>query len=74
MKKKIQKTAEKHICSICGEEYFGYGNNAQPVNDGRCCDECNLNIVIPARDFLINRENERGKRANVTLYGETKKL
>ena len=24
---------EKHICSICGEEYIGYGNNAQPVND-----------------------------------------
>jgi hypothetical protein len=25
------------------------GNNAQPVNDGRCCDECNMDVVIPAR-------------------------
>ena len=24
------------ICSICGKHYEGYGNNAQPVNDGRC--------------------------------------
>lgn len=59
MKKKIQKIAEKHICSICGKEYFGYGNNAQPVNDGRCCDECNLNIVVPARVFLMNKEKRK---------------
>lgn len=45
---------EKHICSICGEEYIGYGNNAQPVNDGRCCDECNRKTVIPIRVILMN--------------------
>ncbi|MCI9015927.1 MAG: hypothetical protein HFJ53_02005 [Clostridia bacterium] len=37
------------ICSICGKHYEGYGNNAQPVNDGRCCDYCNSTIVIPRR-------------------------
>ena len=45
---------EKHICSICGEEYIGYGNNAQPVNDGRCCDECNRRTVIHIRVILMN--------------------
>lgn len=37
------------ICSICGKKYDEYGNNAQPVNDGRCCDECNMKVVIPIR-------------------------
>ncbi len=36
-------------CSICGKKYDGYGNNAQPVNNGRCCDECNIKVVIPRR-------------------------
>ena len=41
-----------NICSICGQEYYGYGNNAQPVNNGRCCDECNRMAVIPMRILL----------------------
>ena len=38
-------------CSICGKKYDEYGNNAQPVNDGRCCNYCNENVVIPARIY-----------------------
>jgi len=37
------------ICSICSAKYDGFGNNAQPVNDGRCCDDCNATVVIPTR-------------------------
>lgn len=40
---------DKHICSICGKEFDGFGNNAEPVNDGLCCDKCNNDIVIPRR-------------------------
>jgi hypothetical protein len=42
-------------CSICRKPVqptpFGWtrGNNAQPVNDGRCCDDCNWTVVLPAR-------------------------
>jgi hypothetical protein len=36
-------------CSICGRTYTGWGHNAQPVNDGCCCDECNVTIVLPRR-------------------------
>ena len=25
------------------------GNNAYPINDGRCCNDCNAKYVIPAR-------------------------
>lgn len=25
------------------------GNSAEPFMDGRCCDECNMQFVVPAR-------------------------
>ncbi len=45
------------LCSICGKPYEEYGNNAQPVNDGKCCDVCNATIVIPRR--IQDRNNIR---------------
>lgn len=45
----LEESAEKKKCVICGKEFEGYGNNAQPVKDGLCCDECNQKEVIPAR-------------------------
>ena len=33
-------------CSICNEKVEGFGNNAQPINDGRCCDDCNISVII----------------------------
>ena len=41
-------------CSICQCKYTGWGNNAQPFNDGRCCDDCNQ-IVIFARMRLMQQ-------------------
>ena len=39
-------------CSICKYNDIlppGYGNNAQPINNDRCCDWCNNEFVIPKR-------------------------
>lgn len=36
-------------CILCKKLFAGYGNNALPLADGRCCDDCNLNKVLPAR-------------------------
>jgi hypothetical protein len=44
-------------CSICGGPLYDIasdktwkgGNNAQPINGGRCCDHCDMTVVIPAR-------------------------
>jgi len=36
-------------CAICSKNYTGYGNNAEPVCEGYCCDLCNSTKVIPAR-------------------------
>lgn len=45
----MEEEIEKKKCVICGKEFEGYGNNASPVKDGLCCDECNTKVVIPAR-------------------------
>jgi len=41
-------------CTICKETITGYGNNAQPINDGRCCDKCNDSHVVPLRIALLS--------------------
>jgi hypothetical protein len=43
------KIEEKKICCICKKKYIGWGNNAQPVKKGLCCDECNFKVIVPAR-------------------------
>jgi hypothetical protein len=48
-------------CSICGKAFTGFGNDAWPVNDGRCCDQCNAERVIPARRL---REREAKREGN----------
>lgn len=46
------------ICSVCNEMITGqYGNNAWPLNDGRCCDDCNA-LVIVARLRDLRREKK----------------
>ena len=45
---------ETYICCLCGKEKEGFGNNPYPLckeNDfeSRCCDDCNISLVIPAR-------------------------
>ena len=52
-------------CCICGnlvEEkthegkvYWNQGEDASPVKDGRCCQKCNWEIVVPAR---LNKSND----------------
>ena len=43
-------------CCLCNEEIKGYGNNALPLKDGRCCDSCNIAKVIPARLYYEEEE------------------
>ena len=40
-------------CVICKKSFSGYGNNAQPLKKGSCCDTCNATKVIPARFALL---------------------
>ncbi len=42
-------------CCLCNKEFKGFGNNAKPLKNGICCDECNTYKVIPTR-IIINRK------------------
>jgi len=38
-------------CVICNKDIkkvgnWEYGNNALPIADGRCCDQCNTIVII----------------------------
>ena len=51
------------ICSICGQQTKGYGNNAEPVvPNGRCCDVCDNTVVIPTRIVQFYRAKKASQR------------
>ena len=54
----LYEARETKKCVICGDDIQGYGNNADPIADGICCDKCNASKVIPARLSKINK-NEK---------------
>jgi hypothetical protein len=59
------------ICSICNGPIVGFGNNAYPVNDGRCCDRCNVDCVIPAR---IERSHGETLAEHIARSSPTERL
>lgn len=60
MKFKLVEAAESKICCICRKPFDGYGNNAEPVCSGSCCDECNMKEVIPARMEMLDDSSSEG--------------
>ena len=49
-------------CSICKNTINDkYGHNAQPINDGICCDDCNT-LVVLERIREMSNDNARSTR------------
>ena len=52
---------DNNICVLCNDEHadadfgYGFGNNAGPLADGKCCDECDKDYVTPARALLLQK-------------------
>lgn len=44
--------ANKYKCVFCGNTFTGFGYNAMPVKQGRCCVECHGKYVFVARREL----------------------
>ena len=54
-------------CSICGKPIpavgdWTTGNSAEPVNDGRCCDHCDMTVVVPARLREFMERKKKGEK------------
>lgn len=67
------KKRRTHTCVICGEKFAGWGNNAAPLANGICCDDCNWEKVIPARIGALGGgaprakpDSENGERRSFT--------
>ena len=49
-------------CCLCKKEIekeqngWDEGNNAMPLKDGRCCNECNMTKVVPERIKRISKK------------------
>tara|TARA_R110002167_G_scaffold122915_1_gene301610 strand:- start:63 stop:521 length:459 start_codon:yes stop_codon:yes gene_type:complete len=63
-------------CSICDDDIehkkqgsiiWADGNNAQPVNAGRCCDSCDCRVVVVTR-MGINPNSKHGKAIGDMMY------
>lgn len=50
----------EYDCVLCGKHFTGWGNDPWPVaEDGRCCDKCNMEKVLPARiNLMKSHKNE----------------
>ena len=59
----MEELNRRFICCLCGKEESGWGNSPSPVSDAdaRCCDMCNMTLVIPARMLIVSYANRRRK-------------
>lgn len=62
----------KKYCSVCGCEIKGYGNNAYPITNGRCCDACNDKVVEMRimLNSLVSKIDELVGGINNEYYGQ----
>lgn len=40
------ETMEPRACVLCGNQIVGFGNNAAPLAEGKCCDACNGRVIL----------------------------
>ena len=44
-------------CSICNQTFQGFGNNASPINNGRCCNTCNTKVIEARFKSLVENNS-----------------
>jgi len=53
------------LCVLCKKHYGRYGHNAQPLADGRCCDDCNEKVIAARMAMMFGADSvvnhKRGK-------------
>jgi hypothetical protein len=56
---------ESEKCILCDRPIVGYGNNARPLADGDCCDECNHRVLAARMAAFLNQETRDVKKERV---------
>jgi len=44
-------------CTLCDSTILGHGNNAQPISNGRCCDSCNINVIMERAKRMLDQSS-----------------
>lgn len=62
-------------CCICEGEIapvgdWIMGNSAEPVAEGRCCNDCDTNVVVPARLREHRRRVEAAEANHAEVVGK----
>ena len=55
-------------CIICKGLVYGWGNNAEPIANGICCDGCNSSRVIPIRLAMLGIKIETETQIQPTTH------
>ena len=55
--KEFMRKHDLKLCCLCDCIYSGYGHNAQPLANGRCCDNCNASVVAERISRHLNINN-----------------
>lgn len=52
------KTAEniEKQCCLCDRKYVGFGNNAEPLAKGRCCEMCNKKVIASRINKMMSEK------------------
>jgi DNA-directed RNA polymerase subunit RPC12/RpoP len=48
-------------CVLCNKEFAGWGNNAGPLAEGLCCDNCNYRVMmarLSGADVIVENTKE----------------
>jgi hypothetical protein len=49
----VATPARQFDCCICNATFPGSGNNAEPLKDGECCDDCNKKVLIARYNAVV---------------------
>lgn len=66
------KEEKKDKCVICGKEIQGYGNNAEPLKKGRCCDKCNAKVILARLKGIADLKEDFSNNMPYWLYNTLK--
>ena len=53
----IKENTKINKCALCKKEIKGYGNNGQPLTNGRVCDQCNKEVIKARLSNLTESKN-----------------
>ena len=56
-KNEIEKLKDPKTGNVCWDS----GNSSEPISEGRCCNKCDDEVVLPARLLSWRRQDEINK-------------